>query len=75
MHPMMRKAVDVLIAVALTGAVVFVIVVANSFLLSRGGSAYGVRVFMNFIGRGDILGMMVLTAFVTMAYAVWQRRA
>jgi hypothetical protein len=75
MHPMMRKAVDVLIAVALTGAVVFVIVVANSFLLSRGGSAQGIRIFMNFIGRGDILGMMVLTAFVTMAYAVWQRRA
>ena len=75
MHPMMKKALDVLIAVALTGAVVFVIVVANSFLLSRGGSAHGIRIFMNFIGRGDILGMMVLTAFVTMAYAVWQRRA
>jgi len=73
MHPMMKKAMDVLIAVALTSAVVFVIVVANSFLLTRGGSAQGLRVWMAFIGRQDILGMMILTACVTMGYALWQR--
>jgi hypothetical protein len=72
MSPVMRKAFDVLIAIALTAGVVFVIVVVNSFLMSRGGSWQGIRVWYAFIGRPDILGTMALTALVTMLY-VWQQ--
>jgi hypothetical protein len=73
MSPVMRKLFDVAIAIALTSAVVFVIVVANSFLMSRGGSVQGIRLWFAFIGRPDILGTMILTAFVTMAYVFWQQ--
>jgi hypothetical protein len=64
---------DVAIAIGLTATVVFVIVVANSFLMSRGGSAQGIKLWYAFIGRPDILGTMVLTALVTMAYVFWQQ--
>jgi hypothetical protein len=73
MSPLMQKGVDVLIAIALTAAVVFVIVVVNSFLMSRGGSIYGIKLWFSFIGRPDILGTMILTALVSMGYVFWQQ--
>jgi hypothetical protein len=73
MPPMMRKALDVVIAIALTAAAVFVIVVANSFLMARGSSWQGFNLWYSFIGRPDIFGTMVLTALVTMAYVFWQQ--
>jgi hypothetical protein len=66
----MRKALEVLTAVGLTAAVFLVIVVANSFLLSRGNYSSGFNLWYAFILRPDILGTVVLTAVVTMAY-VW----
>lgn len=73
MSPLMHKLVDVLIAIALTVAAVFVIVVSNAFLMSRGGSIQGVKLWFAFIGRPDILGIMVLTALVSMGYVFWQQ--
>ena len=70
MPPAMRKAVEVATAVGLTAAVFFVIVVANAFLMARGSYATGFNIWYSFILRPDILGTMVLTATVTMAY-VW----
>lgn len=72
MSPYMRQAVEALTAVALTAAVFFVIVFANSLLMSRGSYAHGFNLWLTFIQRGDILGTMVLTAFVTMAYMFWK---
>ena len=60
-------------SVALTAAVVFIIVVANSFLMARGGSVYGFKLWMAFIARPDIIGTMALTALVTVAYLLWQQ--
>lgn len=73
MPPLMHKVIDVAIATALTAAVVFVIVAVNSFLMSRGGSWAGFRLWYAFIGRPDILGTMILTALVTIAYVMWQQ--
>jgi len=73
MSPMMRRGLDVAIAIALTAAVFAVIIVANSTLMSRGGSWAGVRLWYAFIGRPDILGTMVLTALVSTAYVFWQQ--
>jgi hypothetical protein len=73
MPPMMRKAIDVLTAIGLTAAVFFVIVVANSFLMSRGNYSQGFNLWYHFILRPDILGTMVLTALVTMAYVIWKQ--
>ena len=75
MPPVMRKSLDIVIALALTAAVFFVIVVANSSLMARGGTFQGIKLWYAFIGRPDILGTMILTVLVTMAYFVWQQRS
>jgi hypothetical protein len=70
MSPIVRKGLDVVIAVALTAAVAFVIVISNSFLVGR-ASWHGFNIWYAFILRPDILGTMILTALVTVAYHVW----
>lgn len=72
MSPLMKKLVDVAGAVALTAGVFFVIVVANAFLMSRGSYWNGIQTWLAFIQRPDILGTMILTAFVTFGYMFWQ---
>ena len=73
MPPLLHKVLDVAIAAALTAAVVFVIVAVNSFLMTRGGAWPGFRLWYAFISRPDILGTMILTALVTIAYVVWHQ--
>jgi len=73
MPPAMRKAIDVLTAIGLTAAVFFVIVVANSFLMSRGNYSHGFNLWYGFIMRPDILGTIPLTALVTTAYVFWTK--
>jgi hypothetical protein len=73
MPQVMRQAVDVLTAIGLTAAAFFIIVVANSFLMSRGNYSHGFNLWYAFILRPDILGTMVLTALVTMAYVFWKQ--
>jgi hypothetical protein len=73
MPPLLHKVLDVAIAAALTAAVVFVIVAVNSFLMARGGAWPGFRLWYAFISRPDILGTMILTALVTIAYVVWHQ--
>lgn len=70
---LMRQALDVLTAIGLTGGVFFVIVVANSFLMSRGNYSRGFNLWYAFILRPDILGTIVLTALVTMGYLHWKQ--
>ena len=72
MPPMMRKSLDVIIALALTAAAFFVIVVANAFLMSRGNYSHGFNLWYSFILRPDILGTIVLTAVVSNAYVFWK---
>jgi hypothetical protein len=73
MPPVMRKLVEVAIAIGLTAAVAFLIIFANSFLTARGGSAHGFSTWYAFIMRPDILGTMILTALVTIGYGMWQQ--
>jgi hypothetical protein len=73
MSPAMRKVIDVLTAIGLTAVAFFVIVVANSFLMARGSYSHGFNLWYSFILRPDILGTMVLTALVTMAYVFWKQ--
>jgi len=74
MPPVLQRVLDVTAAIALTAALMLVIVGINAFLMSRGGSFAGFRVWYAFIGRPDILGTMVLTALVTFGYVFWQQR-
>ena len=73
MPPMLSKLVDVVTVLALTAAVVFVIVVVNSLLMAPKTAMTGFKLWFAFIGRADILGIMILTALVAMAYALWQQ--
>jgi hypothetical protein len=72
MSPIMRRILDIAIVVALTCAVVFVVVLVNSFLVAGRGSYSGFNVWYAFIRRSDILGTMLLTAAVAFAYSFWQ---
>jgi hypothetical protein len=72
MSPLARKLVDAAVAVALTFAVVLVIVVTSSFLTTRGGYMHGIRLWLGLIERPDIIGTAVLTALVTTGYLLWQ---
>jgi hypothetical protein len=71
MSPLMQRALDVAIATALTAGLVFVVFAINGFLTSRGGAWTGFRYWYAFISRPDILGTMILTALVTIAYGMW----
>jgi hypothetical protein len=72
MPPLARKLIDAAIAIALTFAVMLIIVVMSSFLTTRGGYMQGIRLWLGLMERPDIVGMAVLTALVTTAYFLWQ---
>lgn len=74
MPPFAHKLADVAIAIALTAAFVCVIIVLNGLLTAPRASWSGFWTWYNFIMRGDILGMMILTAFVTTGYFMWQQQ-
>ena len=73
MPPLTKKLTDVAIAIALTMGLVFIIVVTNSLLTTRGSYWVGINMWLSLIQRPDILGTMILTALVTTAYAMWQQ--
>ena len=74
MPPVMQRVLDVAIAIALTAAVVFVIVAGNNLLMPRGGVAAGFKAWYAFMARPEIISMMILTALVIFAYMFWQQR-
>jgi hypothetical protein len=68
-----KRTLEVLIAAALTSLVALAIVVTNSVLMGRGGFQQGLDLWYAFIRRSDIMGTMLVTAIVTVAYIRWQR--
>jgi len=72
MTPLAKKLVDAAIAVALTFAVMLLIVVTSTFLTTRGSYMHGFKLWLSLIERPDIVGMAVLTALVTTGYFLWQ---
>ena len=68
-----KRAAQTVIAMAITAALVLALVLGNSILIPHGGWSQGVNTWLAFIRRSDILGIMALTAFVTMMYLSWER--
>ncbi len=69
-----KRIVQIALAVALTAAVMLVVVVGNGLLIGRGGSLQGgFNVWLAFIKRSDILATMTATAIVTILLVYWQR--
>lgn len=68
-----KRIVEVAVATGLTGVASFVILSLNNILVTTSGFMRGFEIWKSFIGRSDILGTMILTAMVTIAYIAWQR--
>ncbi len=74
MPPIAHKLMDVAIVIALTAALVCVVIVLNNLLTVPRASWSGFKLWYGFILRPDILGMMILTALVTTGYFMWQQQ-
>jgi hypothetical protein len=71
---LLKRLLQVAIAVALTAAVLFVVIVGNGFLVGRGTTLQaGYNAWLAFVRRSDILTTMVLTACVSVLFVYWQR--
>ena len=69
-----KRGLQVLTAVGLTALVAFLIIMANSLLLGRGVTP-GFDIWYGFIRRPEIIGSMILTAAVTIAYLFWEKNS
>jgi membrane protease YdiL (CAAX protease family) len=70
----LKRALQIAIAVALTSAVFLVVIVGNGVLVGRQTTLQaGLNVWLAFIKRPDILATMILTAVVTVLFVYWQR--
>jgi ABC-type sulfate transport system permease subunit len=70
---LLKRLLQVAIAVALTAGVLFVVIAGNGFLVGRTTFQAGVTAWLAFVRRPDILTTMVLTAVVTVLFVSWQR--
>lgn len=68
-----KRTLEVAVATGLTALASFLILVLNNILTARSGFMQGVDMWLAFIRRSDILGTVILTAIVTVAYIHWQR--
>ena len=68
-----KRILEVAVATGLTGLASLIILSLNNILVTTSGFMRGFEIWKSFIGRSDILGTMVLTAMVTIAYLAWQR--
>jgi hypothetical protein len=70
---LLKRLVQVALAVALTAGVFFVVIAGNGFLTGRTTFQAGYQAWLAFVRRPDILTTMVLTAIVTVLMVYWQR--
>ncbi len=68
-----KRAVQSVVATGLAALASFVILMLNNVLTARSGWQQGLEVWLAFIRRSDILGTMILTSIVTIAFIYWQR--
>ena len=68
-----KRLAEVAVATGLTGLAAFIILELNMVLTGRSGFFQGFDLWLSFIRRSDILGTIILTAIITVAYINWQR--
>lgn len=73
MPRMTKRAIEAVIATAVTAFIALAILVLNNVLTGRGGWLNGFDIWLDFISRPSILGTMLLTSFVTATFLSWQR--
>jgi|SoiMethySBSTD1v2_1073268.scaffolds.fasta_scaffold4858945_1 hypothetical protein len=70
---LLKRLVQVALAIVLTAGVFFVVIAGNGFLTGRTTFQAGYQAWLAFVRRPDILTTMVLTAVVTVLLVYWQR--
>lgn len=70
---MTKRLVEVGAITGLSCIAALVILGLNNVLTARSGFYAGFDMWLQFIHRSDILGTMMLTAIVAVAYISWQR--
>ncbi len=70
---LLKRLVQVALAVALTASLFFLVIAGNGFLTGRTTFQAGYQAWLAFVRRPDILTTMVLTAVVTVLLVYWQR--
>lgn len=69
-----KRSLQIVLAVALTSAVLLVMIVGNGMLVGRGASLQsGYQAWLAFIRRPDILTTMSITAVVAILLVYWMR--
>jgi uncharacterized membrane protein YhaH (DUF805 family) len=68
-----KRALQTLTAMGLTALLTLAVIVTNSMLTAKGGSASGLSTWLAFIQRPEVIGTMVLTAVVTVIYLHWDK--
>jgi hypothetical protein len=70
----LKRAIQVAASVVLTAGVVLGVVLINTMMISRTGTAsQGLSTWLAFVQRGDIQATAILTALVTVLFVYWQR--
>lgn len=70
---LVKRSLQVAMAVGLTCLVVLALVFGNGMLMGRGSTWQAWSAWLGFINRPDILTTMILTALVTVLFVYWQR--
>jgi len=68
-----KRLVEVAVITGLTALAAFVILELNNVLMGVNGFSHGFDIWLTFVRRSDILGTIILTAIVAVAYINWQR--
>ena len=67
-----KRLVEVAVVTGLSALAALLILGLNNVLTARSGFSLGLDLWPAFIRRSDILGTMILTAIVAVAYVNWQ---
>jgi hypothetical protein len=71
---LLKRALQIALAVVLSSAVFLVMIAGNGLLLGHGASVQtGLNTWLAFIRRSDILGTMTVTAIATVFVVYWMR--
>ena len=68
----LKRTFQIATAMALTSAIVLLVLMGNAMMIGKGTSAQGFNVWLAFIKRPDIFTVMALTSIVTVLFVYWQ---
>ena len=68
-----KRLIETAVSVGLTASTVLIILVLNNVLTGKGGWLRGYNTWLRFIQRSDIMGTMIITAAITVAFVYWYR--